>query len=377
MQCDFLVIGAGIAGASAGYALSEKGKVVVLERESRPGYHTTGRSAATYIEFLGSRAIRVLSLGGKEFFLKPPAGFSETPLVAPRGCMIAAVEKDAETLRKLIADVQVLSPKVRGIDAGEALKLCPIMKPEAAVLSMYDPDAMDIDVAAVHQGFLRGLKARGGDVVVDAEVLGLERKGGQWEVRTPQGVFMAPVVVNAAGAWADVVGAMAGAKPIGLVPKRRTIAVMNVPEGLDAKRWPIVGDAAETWYFIPQGSRLLLSPADETPTDPCDAQPEEMDVALAVDRVETATALQVKRVESKWAGLRSFVADKTIVAGFAPEAEGFFWVAGQGGYGIQTSPGVSRVVGALATGGEIPADMRALGLTADMLAPNRPSLGKA
>ena len=370
MQCDFLIIGAGIAGASAGYALAPQGKTIVLERESRPGYHTTGRSVATYIEFIGSRSIRMLSLGGKAFFHAPPAGFSSGPLVTPRGCLIAAVEKDVGTLEAWMADVRLLSPTVRSLSTAEALALCPILKPEAAVTAMYDPEAMDIDVNALHQGFLRGLKAAGGEVVVDAEVLGLERSAGQWRVSTPQGEFRAPVVVNAAGAWADRVAALAGLRVIGLQPKRRTVIVTDAPDGIDPKAWPIIGDAAESWYFLPQGRRILCSPADETPTDPCDAQPEELDVAITIDRIETATTLKVNRVEAKWAGLRSFVADKSVVAGFAPDAEGFFWLAGQAARDTDLA---RAFTGDGRAGGRPRAAGRSArhGLTEAMLAPDR------
>jgi D-arginine dehydrogenase len=374
MQADFLIIGAGIAGASAAYELSAKGKVVVLEREARPGYHTTGRSAATFIETYGNAVMRGLTSAGKAFFLSPPEGFAAGPLVGPRGCMLVATREHVERLTREVADSQALSPAVRALDGAQARKLCPALRPEASVAAMLDPDAMDIDVDLLHQGFLRGLKARGGAVVTDAEVQGLDRRNGQWRVATRQGAFAAPVVVNAAGAWADAVGAMAGAAPIGLVPKRRTIVAYDPPAGLDPRRWPIVGDVGESWYFLPQGGRVLGSPADETPSEPCDAQPEELDVAIAIDRIETATTMQIRRVQAKWAGLRSFVADKTIVAGFAPACEGFFWLAGQGGYGIQTAPAMGRVAAALATGGELPADISARGITPAMLSPDRPAL---
>ncbi len=374
MHADFLIVGAGIAGASAGYFLSEKGKVVVLERESRPGYHTTGRSAATFIETYGNRVMRGLTTAGKSFFLAPPEGFAAAPLVGPRGCMLVAGEADVEKLKREIADSQALSPKVRALDGNEVLKICAALKPEAAVAGMLDPEAMDIDVDVLHQGYLRGLKARGGKVVVDAEVTGLERKAGQWQLATTQGAFTAPVVVNAAGAWADVIAGLAGVERVGLVPKRRTIVAYDPPAGMDPRAWPITGAIDDSWYFLPQGGRVLGSPADETPSEPCDAQPEELDVAIAIDRIETATTMQIRRVQAKWAGLRSFVADKTIVAGFAPGAEGFFWLAGQGGYGIQTSPALGRSVAALATGGDLPPDIRALGLTAAMLSPARPTL---
>lgn len=374
MQADFIVIGAGIAGAAAGFELAAKGMVVVLEREPRPGYHTTGRSAATFIETYGNAAMRGLTAAGKAFFLAPPAGFAEGPLVRPRGCLLVAGDADRERLEREIAQSQALAPGVRALDGAATLALCPVLKPEAAVAGMLDPDAMDIDVDRLHQGFLRGLKARGGRLVVDAEVTALDRRAGQWRAATTQGAFAAPVVVNAAGAWADAVAALAGASPIGLVPKRRTIVAFDPPDGLDPRSWPIVGDVGERWYFLPQGGRVLASPADETPSAPCDAQPEELDVAVAIDRVETATTMRVRRVQAKWAGLRSFVADKTVVAGFAPECPGFFWLAGQGGYGIQTAPALGRAAAALATGAGLPDDIAARGLTPAMLAPDRPAL---
>ncbi|MCC7046646.1 MAG: FAD-binding oxidoreductase [Alphaproteobacteria bacterium] len=373
MQADFIIIGAGIAGASAAYRLAAKGRVILLEREPRPGYHTTGRSAATFIETYGNRVMRGLTSTGRDFFLDPPQGFAEAKLVSPRGCMIVATAALMPKLNQAIAEAKELSPNVRALDTKEAQRFCSVLKPAAAVGAMLDPDAMDIDVDALHQAYLRGMKA-GGSLVTEAEVLGLERKSGQWRVATRQGEFTAPVVLNAAGAWADVIAGMAGASPVGLVPKRRTIVAFDPPADADARRWPITGGAGEDWYFLPQGGRVLGSPEDETPSAPCDAQPEELDVALAIDRIETATTMQVRRVQTKWAGLRSFVADKTIVAGFAREAEGFFWLAGQGGYGIQTSPAMGRVAAALATGADLPADIAERGITAAMLAPDRPAL---
>jgi D-arginine dehydrogenase len=374
MQCDFLIIGAGIAGASAGFELAAKGKVIVLEREARPGYHTTGRSAATFIETYGNRVMRGLTSCGKEFFVNPPAGFADAKLVSPRGCMIVATAEQTAKLRQGIAEAQDLSPAVRALDTKEAQRFCPVLKPEAAAAAMLDPDAMDIDVDALHQGYLRGMKAGGGSLVTDAEVQGMDRKAGQWQVATRQGTFTAPVVLNAAGAWADVIAGLAGVSPVGLVPKRRTIVAFDPPQGVDPRSWPITGAASEDWYFLPQGGRVLGSPEDETPSAPCDAQPDELDIAIAIDRIETATTMRIRRVQTKWAGLRSFVADKTIVAGFAPDAEGFFWLAGQGGYGIQTSPAMGRAAAALATGADLPPDIAGRGITAAMLAPDRPAL---
>jgi D-arginine dehydrogenase len=236
---------------------------------------------------------------------------------------------------------------------------------------LLEPDAMDIDVHALHQGYLRGLRARGGSLVCGAEARLLAHDGADWQVETAAGGFAAPVVVDAAGAWADELGRMAGAAPIGLVPKRRTAITFDPPAGLPIDRWPAVIDIDEQWYFKPDAGRLLASPADETPSPPCDAQPEEMDIALAVDRIERAASFRIRRIEHKWAGLRSFVADKTPVVGFDDRVEGFFWLAGQGGYGIQTSPAMGRLAAALAAGEGVPADLATLGVDAAALSPRR------
>jgi D-arginine dehydrogenase len=223
----------------------------------------------------------------------------------------------------------------------------------------------------VHRGYLRGMTARGGRIVTNAEVTGLSRDGSGWRVATRAGDFAAPVVVNAAGAWCDEVAALAGVAPIGLVPKRRTAITFDPPQGQAIHGWPSMIDVDESFYFKPDAGRILASPADETPMPPCDVQPDELDVAILVDRLEQATTLQVKRIASKWAGLRSFVADKTLVAGFDAQAEGFFWLAGQGGYGIQTSPTMARVAAGLVAGKGLPPDLVDLGVSEATLAPDR------
>ena len=230
---------------------------------------------------------------------------------------------------------------------------------------------MDIDVHALHQGYLKGLRRRGGEVAVEAQVTAMHRTAGEWRVESRAGSFSAPLVVNAAGAWADEIARLAGARPIGLVPKRRTVITLDGPEGLDLRAWPLAVTIDESFYFKPDSGRLLASPADETPSPPCDAQPEELDVAVTVERVESVTTLPVRRIAHKWAGLRSFAADKSLVIGPDPDAEGFVWLAGQGGYGIQTAPAAARTATALATGADLPEDVTALGLRAEDLAPGR------
>jgi D-arginine dehydrogenase len=346
--CDILVIGAGIAGASAAYEMSADAHVVVLEQESQPGYHTTGRSAALFTETYGNLTIRTLTSAGRAFFQAPPAEFGEHPLLTPRGTLLTA-----------------------RADQTEAIALNPALNPDYIAAAIYEPAARDIDVHALHGGYLRGLRQRGGRLVTGAGVQALSRDGGTWVVITRAGHFAAPIVVNAAGAWCDEVAGLAGVRPCGLVPKRRTVFTFDAPDGLDISAWPATIDIDEQFFFKPDAGRIIGSPADETPSPPCDAQPEELDVALGIDRIEKATNLTVRRLVNKWAGLRSFVADKTPVVGFDPQADGFFWLVGQGGYGIQTSPALSRAVAALITTGDLPAELTARSLKKAMLAPAR------
>jgi D-arginine dehydrogenase len=268
-------------------------------------------------------------------------------------------------------DLSALDPRVRRLDAAEACAMVPVLRPEQVLGAVLEPDAMDIDVHELHQGYLRLLRRRGGRLVTGAEVVSLSHVGDAWTVRTSAGDFVAPILVNAAGAWADVLAGLAGLPPIGLVPKRRTALTIASPAGLDIGGWPMTLDVGETFYFKPDAGRLLVSPADETPVEPCDVQPEELDVAIAIDRLMQATTIAVTHVERKWAGLRSLVADKTTVCGFDPLADGFFWLAGQGGYGIQTAEAMARCAVSLIDGGALPADIAARGLAAAVLSPAR------
>ncbi len=368
--CDILVIGGGIAGASAAFELAADAAVILLEAESQPGYHTTGRSAALFTEAYGNLTIRRLTSAGRAFFEDPPEGFGEQPLLAPRGTLFIAREDQLGSLARSLAETPSAA-EVRRLSGAEAVEINPALDPAYVAGALHEPSARDIDVAALHAGFLRGLRRRGGRVVTGAGVEALRREGGAWLAGTPAGRFAAPVVVNAAGAWADAVAGLAGLRPVGLVAKRRTAFTFDPPEGWEVAGWPATIDIDERFYFKPDAGRILGSPADETPTAPCDAQPEELDLAIGVDRIERATRLRVTRLASRWAGLRSFVADKTPVAGFAPDTEGFFWLAGQGGYGIQTAPALARAAAALIATGELPGDLRARGLERAALAPGR------
>jgi len=370
IPCDVIVIGGGIAGLSVAADLARDRKVVVLEREAQPGQHSTGRSAALFSEIYGSPPIRALSRASRSFLTTPPPGFAETPLVTPRGTLFIARHDQLEALRAF-ATAPDVTGAVREISAAEALRLSPLLRPDYVAAGVYEPEAADLDVHALLTGFLRVFKAHGGELHSNAEVFGLTRDTRGWNVETSRGRYAASIVVNAAGAWVDTVADLAGIGRIGAEPRRRTAITVDGPAGLDLSQSPLTIDITEQFYFKPDAGRLLLSPADETPSAPCDAQADEWDIAVAIDRLETATSLQVRRVHAKWAGLRTFVADRSPVVGYDPVATGFFWLAGQGGYGIQTAPALARLAAALVRGREPPADIQDTGLALVDISPAR------
>lgn len=370
---DFAVVGAGIAGVSVAYHLAPKASVVILEGERVPAYHTTGRSAALHSETYGSAEIRAITVASGRFYRNPPAGFADHALLTPRGALIAGRAEQQAGLQKNAAEFAALVPSVRWLEPDEVRRRQPLLRPEAcAGGAIFEPEADDMDVAAIHGGFLRGARAAGAELRLDAEVVDLERGEGLWTVGLRGGDRLrAANIVNASGAWADVVAAMAGAEPVGLVPKRRTAFTFDAPAGLELGPLPMVIDFDESWYVKPEVGQFLGSLADETPSPPCDAQPEEIDVATAVERIETATTLSIRRIKNKWAGLRSFVADKNLVVGYDARVEGFFWLAGQGGYGIQTGEAAGRLAASLALGRGLPDDIAALGVSERALSPLR------
>lgn len=366
-----VVIGAGIAGASVAAELAALGaRVLLLEREGEAGYHTTGRSAALFTVAYGPPVIRALSRASEPMFRAPRGAdaVSQAPLLRPRGALFIARADQAGSLAAMEAE---LGSAVAPVTAAEARARVPILRPDYVAGGLIDASAADIDVDALHRGCLRSLTARGGVLRLRTGVLAIGRDGAGWRIDTPAGELQAEVVVNTAGAWADVLAGMAGVAPVGLVPKRRTALLVAPPEGQQIDTWPLTVDVDETFYLKPDAGKLLLSPADETPSPPCDASPEELDVAIAIDRVQQAMDLPVRRVEHKWAGLRSFVADKAPVVGYDPDAPGFFWLAGQGGYGIQSAPALARWAAAAVLGLPAPADVADQGVTAAMLAPGR------
>ncbi|AXQ30025.1 FAD-binding oxidoreductase [Solimonas sp. K1W22B-7] len=367
---DVIIIGAGIAGASIAAEIGAGLRVALLEQEAQPGYHTTGRSAAVFAESYGGPVVRVLSRASRPFFDQPPQGFSDTLLLRPRGFLFIAREDQQEAL-EAFADEPDLRSSSRRLTPEQARGCMPPLRREYLAAALLDPGASDIEVHALHQGYLSRLRRNGGRLLCQVRVDGIERCAAGWRVQSQAGVFAAPLLVNAAGAWADRVGAMAGVAGIGLQPLRRTAALVDVPGHDGLEHWPLTIDIDEQFYFKPDAGRLMLSPGDETPSEPCDAQPEDLDLAIAVDHIERATTLDIRRMHSRWAGLRSFVADRTPVAGYAPDAAGFFWLAGQGGYGIQTAPALSRFAAAQLLGRGVPTDLADLGLETAALSPAR------
>jgi D-arginine dehydrogenase len=367
---DVVIIGGGIAGASVAAQLSREARVAMLERESQPGYHTTGRSAAIFSEIYGNASIRALSRASRSFLFDPPAGFSDAPLVGTRGSLFVARTDQVERLDALAALSEVAGA-TRRLSAIEACALSPMLRETYVHAALHEPAASDMDVHALLHGYLRRMRHDGGQLVTDAEVLSLDRDRGRWYTHTSNGDFSASIIVNAAGAWADDIAALAGAASIDIEPLRRTAALVDAPTGLRISAWPMTVDIDEQFYFKPDAGKILLSPADETPSLPCDAMPVDLDVAVAVDRVENATTLKITHVQHTWAGLRSFVADRSPVVGYDPVLPGFFWLAALGGYGIQTAPAMGRLAAALVLKRQAPDDVLTTGLEPASLAPAR------
>jgi D-arginine dehydrogenase len=364
---DIAIIGGGIAGATLARELAGRGRVAILEAEQLPGYHSTGRSAAIFIQNYGNAAIRALSMASRPFFEAPPGEVSETALFTPRGILFLAQPGEEAAL----AEIETLADGLHRQSPEEAVGQVGILRRDRIAAAAYEPDASDIDVAALHQGCLRAAKAAGAELITDCEVTAVSRRKGLWNIVAGENDIQAEVVVNAAGAWADEIAGLAGLPPLGLQPMRRSAAILPSPEGCSVDRWPLVADVSERYYFKPDAGRLMVSPADETPVDPHDAFVDEMVLAEGLHEFEQATTYEVHRVEHRWAGLRTFAPDRCLVIGFDPEAEGFFWLAGQGGYGIQTSPAAARAAASLLLAEAFPGDLRDRGLEDRDLSPAR------
>lgn len=346
---DVLVVGGGMAGVSIAYELAAHARVVLVEAEAALAVHTTGRSAAIYAPSYGGGAVRALTAASAHRFRDLETELGTPPLLTPRTVVwLGADDEGAAHLDGMAAE---------RITPAEARALCPVLRDVTAAAR--DDSASDIDVMALHDGYRRGLRERGGTIRAASPVTEITRDGAGWRVHAgsvDETEITADLVVNAAGAWADELAAKAGVRTIGLQPMRRTAAIASGTTDIDPA-WPLVGDAADRYYFRPEGRHLLISPSDETPSEPCDAKPDELDVALAMDRINEHTTLGLRRVHTAWAGLRSFVPDRMPVAGAWSDQPGFAFFAGQGGYGIQMAPAFAALGAALVLGKPVPADI--------------------
>jgi D-arginine dehydrogenase len=344
---DIAVIGAGMAGSTAAAFLSADRRVALIEAEDVPGYHTTGRSAAIWVQNYGPPDVRTLTGLSRSFYESPPAGFSDVSLIRRRAVLLLATQAQLADLEAALTAGQGL----RNATVREVETLVPALRPGYLAGAAIEEDAFDMDVAAIHQGFLRMLRGNGGVLALRSRAGRIERHAGTWQIETTTGdIFHAPILVNAAGAWGDEVAALAGAARIGLQPCRRTAAIVD-PSPFDVADWPMICDVNEQWYARPEArTRLMVSPADATPTHPHDVQPEEIDVAIGIDRMQQALDITVRRVEHSWAGLRSFTPDGSLAFGWDKQVDGLFWCVGQGGYGIQTAPAAGRLVADLVLG---------------------------
>jgi D-arginine dehydrogenase len=369
---DTLIIGAGIAGASLGYRLASERRVLLLERESQPGYHSTGRSAAMFMEAYGTPQIQALTRASRAFYEAPPAGFCEHPLLEPRGCLYVASQEQRELLEQTHAQNLANGTAVSLLDRDAALALVPSLNADSLAGAVHEPGAMDLDVHALHQGFLRGYRAAGGELRCNAELLRARYLDGLWHVELADGSHVqARTLVNAAGAWADRVAEQCGVARVGLQPCRRSAFTFPGPADQDFAHWPAVIGVDESFYFKPDAGQLLGSPANADPVEPQDAAPEEFDIALGIYNIEAMTSLSIRRPSHTWAGLRSFVADGDLVIGFDPRMPAFFWLAAQGGYGIQSAAGASRLAADLLLGQPLCPSLTAQGVAPERLSPAR------
>jgi len=371
-EFDTIIIGAGIAGASLGWCLAGRRSVLLLEREAQPGYHATGRSAAMFMESYGPPGVRALTRASRAFYEQPPRGFVDAPLLTPRGVLYLATQGQQALLHSTREALAASGTPLDTLDAAATLARVPCLRPEAVHGALFERDAQDIDVHALHQGFLRGLRSQGGELRVNAELAGAKHDGSRWQLRLADGeTLLARHIVDAAGAWADEVAARCGAAPIGLEPRRRSAFTFNGPAGVDVSGWPAVVGVDESWYFKPDAGRLLGSPANADPTVPHDVVPEELDIALGIHQIEAVTTLTIRRPASTWAGLRSFVRDGELVIGWDEKCPAFFWLAAQGGYGIQSAAGAAMLAASLLCTEPLPPALMAHGVDPLALSPHR------
>jgi D-arginine dehydrogenase len=352
---EAVIIGCGIAGASVAYFLSQRGMtdILILERESQPGYHATGRSAAVLVEFDMVGPILQLKLLGARFLRNPPAGFSENPLLQQSGILILFKEPLWQHVVQMIPDLRRWGVAVDVLDREETVKRMPVVSPENFDGALLLPQDGRIDVNELLWSYLKQARAGGARLLCKEEVSDIMVERGRCVgVRTSSGIYRSRWVINAAGAWAGQIRELIGPSPVQLTPHRRTIVTFKPPEGLVVRQWPLVADLSHDLYFSPESAGLMASPMDQDPMPACDVRPDEMGVARTMERLEEITPRLVPRsIVHKWAGLRTFAPDQVMVVGEDTDVKGFFWLAGQGGAGIETSPAVGRIAADLMVDG--------------------------
>jgi D-arginine dehydrogenase len=353
---EVVIIGAGIAGSSLAYFLAEEGltDVLLLEREQEPAYHATGRSAASVVELDPNPTVQRLKFLGARFLRNPPADFCENPLLQPSGVLMLFREPMPEAIRRGVADLRGSGVRFELLSASAAKALVPELAPECFGGAVKLPEDGRIDVHELLWSYLRNARRHGVALRTGVEVKAIRIEGGRCSgIITGSGEIWARLVVDAAGAWAGKIGELAGASPIKFEPRRRTIVIFAVPNGVDVHGWPFVVSDADSLYFAPESGGLLLSPMDEEPSEPCDARPDDLVIARAFERLgRLAPQLVPRSLRRKWAGLRTFAPDGVPVVGEDPRMPGFFWLAGQGGYGIESSPAIGRIAADLIVRGK-------------------------
>lgn len=371
MIYDIAIIGGGIAGASLAHFVSGTRSVLMLEREAFHGYHASGRSAAEFTRRFHAPLVGRLAAASAEFLMNVPQGFCEIPLLVPRGNLLVADAEKAAHLHDVFKRETASGGEILLQRMEEALARVPFLDPDVIKAAFYDPDCYDVEVEKLLQGFVKSARRQGAEIRTGSGLFSARHNGAHWELETDQGAFSAAVLVNAAGAWADATAKICSVKPLGITPYRRTAITIDLPGGIDVGALPEVCEIDEAWYFKPDAGRLMVSPADATESEPCDAQPEDIDVAYAVHYLEEATRLEVRNVPHKWAGLRTFASDRLPVVGFDSGQPAFFWLAGQGGHGIQSSPALGEYAASLLQRIKVSESLLKAGLTGAEFLPQR------
>ena len=364
MDVDIIVIGGGIAGLSAAAFLAERADVVLLEAETTLGYHATGRSAAMYTECYGNASIRRLAMASKTYLVD-----RDEPLGIERPVLFVAPDDEPDAIGATFDEFRPGVPSLRIVSAQESHEICDALDTSRISGGVLEPHAMELDVHGIEMSYRQTALAGGASIRTDRRVETISTVDRRWRVTAGDTTWEAPVVVNAAGAWGDEIASSAGVAPLGLTPLRRSAFIFDPHR--PARDWPLVVDTSEQWYFKPEGPNVLGSAANEIPSDPVDARPDELDIALGIDRINAATDFGIRSIASSWAGLRTFTPDRTPAVGFDPAHEGFFWLVGQGGYGIKTSPALAAITAGLVLDGQLPDEVARHGVTPRDLDPAR------